>query len=100
MHFVDDVDFVFAEGGGEVGVFTQGTDMVDAGVAGGVDFDDVEVVALDFVGEIVDGVGEDAGDGGFAGAAGADEEVGVGDLAAMKRFFECGDDVWLADDFG
>ena len=98
VDFVDDVDFVGAGGGGELGALEEVADVVDAGVGGGVDFDDVDIVVFELVGEAVDFVGYDAGDGGFADAAGAGEEVGVGKLAGFDRGGEGDGDVVLADD--
>ena len=80
--------------------FAEVADVVNAGVGGGVDFDNVEIGIFEFVGEGVDFVGEDAGDAGFAGTAGAGEEVGVGDFALGEGFGENIGDLGLADDLG
>ena len=47
----------------------------------------------------VERLGEDAGDGGLADAARADEEVGVREPALLDGVFERGGDVVLADHF-
>ena len=46
----------------------------------------------------VEGLGEDAGEGGLAGAAGAGEEVGLRDAALLDRGAQRADDVVLPDD--
>ena len=45
MHFIDDVNFVFARAGGEFDVLAQGADLVDAAVGGAVNFQDVKAAA-------------------------------------------------------
>ena len=55
VDFVDDVDLVAPLAGGEVDLLAQQANVVDAGVAGGVDLDQVEEAGL------VDGVAERAG---------------------------------------
>jgi hypothetical protein len=81
MDFVDDVDFVFAFGWCNDCALTQIANIVYAGIACGVDFDDVEIIVFKFVFEAINFVGENAGDGCFAGSAWADKKVGVGDFA-------------------
>src|SRR5438552_3696699 len=80
----------------ELDVLTDFADLVDAAVAGAVDLEHVHVLAggdaaaavADAAGRdgrplfAVERLGEDAGGGGFADAAGAGEEVGVGDAVA------------------
>ncbi|EKY07669.1 hypothetical protein HMPREF9120_00948 [Neisseria sp. oral taxon 020 str. F0370] len=111
VHFVDDIDFVFARGGGVLGVFQYFADVVDAGVGGGVDFQKVDVAsgvdvaaALAFAAGFavlrlfaVEAFGEDAGDGGFADAARAGEQVGVVQTAFVEGVLQGFDDVFLAD---
>ena len=91
MHFVDDIDFVFAGGRRVLGVFQYFADVVDAGVGGGVDFQQINVAsgvdlrtALAHAARLavlrifaVQAFGENAGDGGFAYAARACEQVGM-----------------------
>src|SRR5690606_83118 len=48
----------------------------------------------------VQGLSEDAGDGGLADAAGAREQEGVVDAARLEGVGEGADDVFLADEFG
>ncbi len=84
----------------------------DGVVRRGVEFVDVEraalvertarfalVACLGSVGrEAVDGLGEDAGAGGLAHAAGTAEQIGVGQLAALDGVLEGGGDMLLPDD--
>ncbi len=42
MNFVDDIDFEAGFGRGVTHLFTQVTDVVNAGVAGGIDFNDIQ----------------------------------------------------------
>ena len=112
MDFVDDVDLVGAARRGVAGVVAQVADLVDAVVGGAVDFDDVEAGAgRDFAAGVagvarvrcrsllaIEGLGEDAGGGGFSGAAGADEEVGVGEAFLDDRVAQGTDDVVLSKD--
>ena len=81
MDFVDDVDFVFAGGGSDDGLFAELADIVDTGVGSGVDFDDVEVIIFDGIIKTIDSVCENAGYRCLAGATGANEEIGVADFA-------------------
>ena len=114
VHFVDDVDFVFASGRGVLGVFEYFADIVDAGVGGGVDFEQVDEAAgvdvaaglalaagFAFFGVFaVEAFGEDAGDGGFAHAARAGEQVGVVQAAFFQGVAQGFDDVFLSDEVG
>ena len=89
----------------------QFTDLFDAVVACAVNFKDVERAAfgdfLDveiFIVEVyfgtaggVEAFGKDAGDGGFAGAAGAAEKVSVSDALLLDGVGEGLRDVLLAD---
>ena len=115
VDFVDDVDLEPAAGRAVLGVFDDLADVVHAGVAGGVDFDDVDVVAagdgqagiafaaglgrggVEFL--AIQSLGEDAGGAGFAGAARAAEKIGVGDPAGFDRAASAFGNVLLADEF-
>ena len=111
MHFVDDIDFVFAGGGRVLGVFQHFSDVVDAGVGRGVDFQQVykppcvDVAArlalaagFAFVrGFAVQAFGQDAGDGGFAHAASAGEQVGVVQAAFAQGVLQGFANVFLPD---
>ena len=112
MDLIDVVDAVLADGGGVVHAFSEGADVIDAVVGGPVDFGDVEGAAFgdfdaDGVGGVevcfgavgaVEGFGEDAGGGGFSGAARADEEVGVGEAVLGDGVAQGADDVVLSED--
>ncbi len=55
VSFVEDIDFVAVAGGGVAGGVAEFADFVDAAIGGGVDFDDVDGVALaDFDAGIAD----------------------------------------------
>ena len=108
--FVNDVDLTRTLGGGEVHLVPYVPDLVDAPVAGGVQFNDVHelavvhrpavvagvagVAVLDIL--AVGGLGDDPGGGGLAAAPRAAEQVGVGDPALADGLAECGGDVFLA----
>ena len=90
VHLVDQVDLKARRAGLVVGTLAQFADVVDAAVAGGVDFDQVKAervrAAVERGGagrDAVDRAGEDSRGGGFAGAARAAEEIGVGDLVLL-----------------
>jgi hypothetical protein len=111
VDLVDVVDFELAAGGGEADGFAEVADLFDAVVRGTVDFEDVEGSAFgDFDAEVfigievrlgaagaVEGFGEDAGGGGFAGATRAYEEVGVGEALLLDGIAERADDVILTE---
>ena len=92
MYLVDVVDLELAAGRGEADRLAQVAHLLDAVVSRAVDLEHIERAALgDFDADVlvgievdaratgaVEGLGEDAGGGGFAGAAWPDEQVGVG----------------------
>ncbi len=101
-------------GRGELDGLAQLANLVHAVVAGPVDLEHVQrpalanfltagvlVVELDPgpVGAI-QALGKDAGDGGFPGAAGADEQVGMGDPLLPDRIDQRLGDMVLADHIG
>ena len=110
VSFVDDVDLAPVLGGLEVDLLAYLPDFFHAAVAGGVQFDDVEVAALvdgDADGacvagvaalrvEAVDGLGEHAGGGGLAAASGAAEEIAVADAVLDHGLFEGAGDMLLS----
>src|SRR6185369_3402794 len=79
VDFVDDVDLLGAAHGAVDAVGDEFAGVLDGVVAGGVDLDDVDIAPChDRLGDLpgliaggVDGLGEDAGHGGFANAPGA-----------------------------
>ena len=109
--FVDYIDLASALDGGKVDLFPYVSYLVDAAVAGGVEFDDVHeppfvnrlANSADVAGvavlkiEAVDHLGQDAGGCGLAAAAGAAEQVGVGDTPLLGRLAQGGCDVLLAN---
>ena len=111
MHFVDDIDFVFASGRCILGVFQYFADVVDACVGGGVDFQQVDVAsgidlrtAFAYAARFavlrvfaVEAFGKDAGDGGFTYAARTGQQVGVVQPAFVQRVAQGFDDVFLTD---
>ena len=114
VHFVDDVDLVAGPGRAVDGVLPQLADLVDAVVRGPVDLDHVDVfarvdgdatAALEAGGrrgllrlQAVQRLGEDSRHGGLADAAGAGEQIGVGDPAGLDRVLERPRDRLLPDD--
>ncbi len=112
MNLVDVVDLEAAVGGGVVSRFAQFANFVDSTVGGAIDLEDVEGASLRdldadvLVGIEVDpgtvravkGLGEDAGGGGLARAAGADEEVGMGEALAGDGIAQGGHHMILAED--
>ena len=113
MDFVDDEDLEGTVTRSVLTLFADLLSVLETTVGGGVDFDDVEAVPLldrqaDRVveGEIrlgaagaVQGLGQDAGGGRLAGAAGADEKVGVCHALRLERIAEGPDDMLLPDEF-
>ncbi len=95
-------------------VFDDFTHVIHAGVAGGVDFNHVDVVTagdgqtrialpagrrrggVEFV--AVQGLGQDSGRTGLSGAPSAAEQVGVGDAAGLNGPLQRLGDVLLADE--
>ena len=114
VHFVDQVDLGLAARRQVLGVVDQVAHVVHAGVAGGVDFQQVHVasgvnvaagraLAAGFgagAALAVERLGEDAGDGGLAHAAGAGEQEGVVDLAGLQRIAQRTHHVLLPHQFG
>src|SRR5581483_82452 len=111
VRFVDDEDLVAVAGGLVANVFAQLAHLVDAAVGGGVDLDDVGGVAAGDLAaagafaarrrsravDAVQAAGEDAGDGRFAGAALAGEDVPMRDAVLRDGVLERGLDVLLVD---
>ena len=112
MHLVDDVHALFDRGRGENGLLSQGADVVHTVVRGGVELHHVHhgtlgdaaaggaVAAGVAVHRVfaVDGLRQDARAGGLAGAARADEDIGVGEPSGFYLVFQRLGDVALPDD--
>ena len=77
MHFVDDVDFVFAKSRHDHSFFTKFADVVDASECGGIDFNDVNIGVFKLIVEMVNFVGKNTSNRGLATAAWANKEVGM-----------------------
>lgn len=114
MDFIDDVDFVAALHGGKLAGVNQFAHVVDAVVAGGVNFHHIQAGTVGnagaafagmagggsgAMGEAVEGFSENPRGGGLPRAAWAAKEVSVGDLATDHGVFKGLDDGGLADDF-
>ena len=112
VHFVDDVDLVLALAGRVLDALEQvRPDLFDPVVGSAVDLQHVDAPAFrDFPAEragvaggyggtadAVQGLGQDAGRGRLAHAAGSGEQIGMGDLAGLYGVFKRGGDVFLAD---
>ena len=99
MDFVDQVDLELTRRGGDGDVLFDAADLLDAAVAGRVQFDQVEGApgkqinaGLAFVAGLtvaavgaVERAAEEAARAGLAGAPWPGEEVGVGDAAGLQR---------------
>ena len=102
VHLVDDIHALAHAGGGKDRLVAQGAHVVDTVVGRGVKLDHVEDrsvvdaaaggapvarVAIDRM-LTVDRLGQDLGAGGLAGAARADEQIGVGQPSGLDLLFE------------
>ena len=81
MNFVDDVDFVFAKSRHDHSFFTKFADIVDTSEGGGIDFNDVNIGVFKLIVEMVNFVGKNTSNRGFAAAAWPDKEVGMRNFA-------------------
>jgi len=88
MDFVDDIDFIFALSRRNNRAFAQVADVVDASVASGIDFNNVDIVVLEFILEAVDFMSKNAGDGGFAGAARTNKKIGMRKFIVLDCLLE------------
>ena len=114
MDFVNDVDLELRIGGRVFAGLTELADLFDAIIAGAINFQNVErpafgdlkaawilVVEGDFRAAFtIQAFGENAGDGGLAGAARAAKQVGVRNALLLDGIGERLRDVFLADDLG
>ena len=114
VDLVDDVHPFFQHGGGIHRLLPQGAGVVDAAVGGGVQLRHVQqgacidaaaAVTLAAGGAVhgvlaVHRLGQDAGAGGLAGAAGAGEQVGVAHAALRHLALEGVGDMGLAHHLG
>ena len=114
LDLVDDEDLATQVGGGRVDARHELAHVVDLVVRGGVELDDVERTAVadgDAAGAgvtglaiaqvgAVDGLGQDAGHRGLAGAARPDEQEGMADAPEADGVAQRLDDRLLADHLG
>jgi hypothetical protein len=98
LDFINDIDLVAGLVGSVVDLLTEAAYIINAGITGGVNFNNIQSVAFGdgtahgtgiagfalAVGQAVDGFGQNAGGAGLASAARAAEEVGVGDATAAE----------------
>jgi hypothetical protein len=98
VDFVDDIDLITGLVGGVIDLLTEAPDIINAGITGGVNFNNIQGVAFGdgaahgtgiagfalAIGQAVDSFSQNAGGAGLAGAARAAEEVGVGDATAAE----------------
>ena len=84
MNFVDNIDFVFALRGGDDGFFAQISDIVDAGIAGGIYLDNVEVIVFELVFKAINFVSEDARNGGFTSATWTNKKICMSQFAILQ----------------
>ena len=113
MDFVDDINFEAPFAGAKAHLVAQLADIVHAVVGGRVDLDQVNHTsfgdcpagcatvagALAFWRAAVEGLGQDAGRAGLAGAAWPGEQIGVGNPIVPQRVLQRAGHVFLADDF-
>jgi hypothetical protein len=98
VDFVDDVNLEARPAGAHVYIAAKLANLVDAAIAGAVDFNDIDIASAgnpladiaDATGRgrravhAIQGLGEDAGGGRFADAAGAGEQIGVTDAIGLN----------------
>ena len=112
VHLVHDVHALFDRRGREDGFFPQGAHVVHAVIRGRVQLHHVHdrpladaaaggagAAGVPVHGVLaVDGLGEDARAGGLAGAAGADEDIGMGKAVVFHLIFQRLGDMLLPND--
>ena len=110
MNLIDNVDFKTATRRCEANVVSEFSDLINAVIAGAVDFEYVEADALrnlsariadsarvdGWAMNAVQGLGQDPGRRSFTSTARADKEVGVRNPSALNRVFQGLNDVILA----
>jgi len=112
VHLVDDIDLIGALGGGKVDLLAQVAHVIDGGIRGGVDLDQVEEAPLVDgpavragiarpVGgvwvEAVERLGQQAGGGGLSRAARASKQVGMPGMPGAHSIAQGLDHVFLGD---
>jgi hypothetical protein len=113
VDFVDDVDLVFATNRSEPDIFPEFSNLIDAVVAGAINFQNVQTDSLrDFPTGItytawcdsgpvnaVQRFSEDTGSRGFAGSPWTNEQIGVSKSLLHDSVLERAHDVVLTEDF-
>lgn len=115
VNFVNDVDLVPRFVRSVINSFPEVADIIHAGVAGGVNFNDIQSSAfgdclthlagiagftLAFSGETVDRLGENASGAGLAGTAWTAEKIGMRNMAAAQGVLQRLGRLFLADHVG
>ena len=119
MHFVDDIDFVPRAGRSIVDRVNDLTNVIHPGAAGGVHFQDIDMTAfcdgdagltnparvccraaLAVLADAVQPLGDNPCGGGFAGAANASQDKGLGDPIGFERVFQRTHHCILTDQIG
>ena len=83
MNFVDDIDFVFASCRSNNCFLTELTDIINASIRSGVNFDDIKVIIFYLILETIDSVGENPSNRSFAGPTWANEKVGMSNFPLL-----------------
>ncbi len=113
MNFVDNVNFITCAVRREENLVLYFPHIVDGGVRGAVDFDDVESITPCYFGTVgarpagilrrafftVQGLREQSRRRGLPDSPGAGKEIGVGDSSRPDGVFQGGDDKFLARQF-
>ena len=114
MHFVDDIDFVFACGRRVLGVFQYLADIVDTGIGSGIDFQQIDVTSgvnlrttftyaarlAVFGMSAIKAFRQDTRNRGFAHPARAREQISMMQTAFVKCIAQSFDNVFLSDQIG
>ncbi|MBA7642432.1 hypothetical protein ES703_50125 [subsurface metagenome] len=112
MDFINDINLVACLVGSIVGFLPEATDIFNAGVAGGINFNNIQGTTLGnclahragvtrltlaIVGKAVDRLGQNTPGTGLASAAGATEKVGVRYTPAAQGIEQRPGDLFLTD---
>jgi len=103
VDFVDDIDLIACLIRGVVDLLTEAADIIDAGVAGGINFDNIQGSGFGYclahitgiagftliIGEAVHCLSQNTRGAGFAGSPWSAEEIGVRYTTAAESVDEC-----------
>ena len=95
VNFVDNIDFVFTLAWRNNGLFAQIADIIDTSVAGGIDFDDVEIIIFELVFKTVNLVRQNTRYGRFASATWTNKKIGVRNFTVLQRALQNVGDLFL-----